>query len=344
MSTALALQHEPPLVDLLDEQFGKQALAELLDLPPNQVPWELWADALHGPLRDLLSRPGKEFRARLVDAAWRLAGQHAAPPRELTLLVEALHAGSLIIDDIQDGSAYRRGAPALHVGYGLPRALNAGNWLYFWSEQLAGRCGLAPHVELAVRRLMTRTLVQCHHGQGLDLTVRVAELPKDAVPGVVRATTQLKTGALMQLAAELGAVAAGARPEVASAIGRFGRELGVGLQMLDDLGGLVSERLCHKGHEDLVLGRPTWAWAWAAERADSLRYRALLAAARKVQAGALHPEALAEQLRAEIAELGTRRVHEHLERAFHELEAVVGSSPALGFVRHEIERLERSHV
>lgn len=344
MNTALAVQREPPLVDLLDEQFGRQALAELLELPASQVPWELWSEALHAPLHDLLSRPGKEFRARLVDAAWRLAGQHSAPPRELPLLIEALHAGSLVIDDIQDGSAYRRGAPALHVGYGLSRALNAGNWLYFWAEHLLGRCGLTPQVELCARRLMTRTLVKCHHGQGLDLTVRVAELSKDAVPGVVRATTELKTGALMQLAAELGAVAAGARPDVASAIGRFGRELGVGLQMLDDLGGLVSERRCHEGHEDLVLGRPTWAWAWVAESCDALRYRSLLAASKKVQAGSLHPEALAEQLRAEIGELGSRRVHEHLDTAFRDLGALVGPSPALGFVRQEIERLERSHV
>jgi hypothetical protein len=55
-------------------------------------------------------------------------------------VVEFIHAGSLVVEDIEDGSRIRRGRVALHVRYGMPVALNAGNWLYFWPFELLKKC------------------------------------------------------------------------------------------------------------------------------------------------------------------------------------------------------------
>ena len=44
---------------------------------------DLWERALYGPLREFLRRPGKAFRARLVEAAWEAAGGLGAPPKSL---------------------------------------------------------------------------------------------------------------------------------------------------------------------------------------------------------------------------------------------------------------------
>ena len=207
---ALAIDTTPPLVELLSEQFSERELDRLLDLQGQTIPWAVWDEALYGPLADFLARPGKEFRARLVDTAWELAGRKTAPPAELRWIVEVLHAGSLIVDDIEDDSSYRRGELALHKKWGLGRALNAGSWLYFWSDWLIERLELAPPVELAARRLVDRTLLRAHQGQALDLSTRVYDLAQADVPAVVTVTTQLKSGALMQLATSLGAVAAAA--------------------------------------------------------------------------------------------------------------------------------------
>lgn len=342
-NTALVIDRKPPLLELLAEQFSEAELDRLLGLDGETVPWKVWDEALYAPLADFFSRPGKEFRARLVDLAWELAGQRGSPPSELRWVVEVLHAGSLIVDDIEDDSTYRRGELALHKKWGLGRALNAGSWLYFWSDSLIERMDLAPPIELSVRRLIDRTLLRAHQGQALDLSTRIFDLAQRDVPSVVSVTTQLKTGALMQLASSLGAVAAGGPRPVVAALARFGGELGGALQMLDDLGGIVSEARCHKGHEDLLGGRPTWPFAWAAGRLDSRRYAELVLAARRVHRRETHPEVLASELRSLVAALGKRDVAARMERAFLDLKAVVGDAPALADVKAEIELLGRSY-
>ncbi|MBI3203797.1 MAG: polyprenyl synthetase family protein [Myxococcales bacterium] len=342
-NTALAFDQNPPVLEALAEQFSDAELERLLGLPSETVPWAVWDQSLYGPLADFLSRPGKEFRARLVDLAWEMAGKRGAPPPELRLVVEVLHAGSLIVDDIEDDSTYRRGELALHKKWGLPRALNAGSWLYFWPDVLIERMQLAPPVELGVRRLLDRTLLRAHHGQALDLSTRVFDLAQRDVPSVVSVTTRLKTGALMQLAVELGAVSAGAPRPLVAALGSFGQRLGTALQMLDDLGGIVSEKRCHKGHEDLLGGRPTWPFAWVARQLDPMHYGKLVILARQVHRRDAHPEELAEQLRELIAKSGRDEVSRHMEQTFADLEAVVGHVPALADVKAEIDLIGRSY-
>ncbi|MFO0131652.1 MAG: polyprenyl synthetase family protein [bacterium] len=49
----------------------------------------------------------------------------------MAALGEIIHNGSLIIDDIEDGSDLRREKPCVHKIYGTDVAVNAGNALYF---------------------------------------------------------------------------------------------------------------------------------------------------------------------------------------------------------------------
>lgn len=341
MTTALAYEPIPPIVELLDQELSEERLKALAE--GKNLPWRIWENALYGPLKNFLSRPGKEFRARLVATSWQMAGGWGDPPEVLPFLVEILHAGSLVIDDIEDGSLYRRGGRALHHIYGTPLALNAGNWLYFWALSLVEQLDLSLEQRAAVHRAVSECVLRCHYGQGLDLSARLTELPQDDVPQVVATTTRLKSGSLTELAARLGAVAANADDRSIAHLGRFGRELGVGLQMLDDLGSVTSEKRAHKGHEDLLSARPTWPWAWLAEELGELEYARLLALAKEVEARHLHPESLCERLRPRIETIGRRRVRSHLDSAFERLERNVPTSNGLGEVRAEIERLEKSY-
>lgn len=342
-TSALVLERNPPLVTLLERQFEAEELEELLGLDDQPLSRDLWEQSLLGPLRDFLSRPGKELRASLVELCWHLGGRGAPPPFELPLLVEVLHAGSLIVDDIQDGSAHRRGKPALHVTWGVPRAMNAGNWLYFWPARLLSRLELDAETELTLHRAIGSVLLRCHHGQALDLTVRIHERPQREVAAIVRTTTRLKTGCLMELAATLGAAAAGASPQRVAVLARFGHRLGIGLQMLDDAGGLTSSRRAEKGLEDLLEGRPTWPWAWLAEELDSVSYARLQSRAREVLAGGWPAEELARTLREQLGMKGRMRAREELDAAFGELQVEFGRHPMIEAVSREIDRLERSY-
>src|SRR5262245_53682692 len=108
--------------------------------PEPRVAAQVWDRILLDPVREFLNRPSKAIRGRLAEVGYRLAsgtdGELSDEAKRLCLLcsnaVESIHAGSLVIDDIQDGSVLRRGAPTLHREIGVPLALNAGNWLYFW--------------------------------------------------------------------------------------------------------------------------------------------------------------------------------------------------------------------
>lgn len=342
MNHALAVPPPCTLLDLLNAEFSEAQLSRVLDAE-SQVPAALWEQALQGPLSDFLSRPSKEFRGRLVHLGWQLSGRGTPPPAELGLIIEALHAGSLIVDDIEDRSTERRGGPALHCRYGLPRALNAGNFLYFWALELLSRLGLPPITELGLHRAFSRTLLACHQGQALDLSVKVSALEQSQVRPTVAAVTRLKTGKLCELAAQLGALAAGASQKKAQAIAEFGCELGVGLQMLDDWGGIVSERRAYKGHEDLRHSRPTWAWAWVADELEPRAYAELCALGRAVESGAEHPELLASELRPQIVKRGRSAARERLRTALVRLGDAVPEPRALLELEHELNRLEKSY-
>ena len=328
-----------PLCALLDEEFVGNGAG---------LPMDLWERALLGPAREFLRRPGKQFRARLVETCWLLAGgRPEAMPHELPLVVELLHAGSLIVDDIEDESATRRGAPALHRIYGAPLALNTGNWMYFWPFALLERVALPSERRAAAYLRAGRTMLRCHEGQALDLALKITELEQQDVPRVVKTATQLKTGALMELAAALGAIAAGADDARVECLATFGRELGVGLQMLDDLGGLTSPARRHKGREDLRLARPTWPWAWAATATSAAAFADLQAQARAMVAEGTESDASADGMAAALLDLvgatGKDRVHSSLALSLAVLHDALGPSTALDELEQEIQRLEESY-
>jgi geranylgeranyl pyrophosphate synthase len=344
MNNPLTLEPAPrPLQELLEEHFSGATLSELLGPEPGALGRHHWSAALEAPVSSFLDRPGKAFRADLVSRSFELAGGEGPCPPLLCAIVELLHAGSLIIDDIEDGSSSRRGGPALHQSHGLPLALNAGNWIYFWALGLIEQAGTSPELELSLYRWAHRTMLRCHHGQALDLTANVYQIRPSEVAGVVQAAAELKTGALMELAAVLGALAAGAAPALVNELACFGRALGVSLQMLDDVGGLVSERRCHKGHEDLCLGRPTWPWAWLSTELSAARFEELRQQGREIRSNQLHPEVVARQLRVELRGSGRVRVRRHLQQAFARLEAAVGPEAALQDLRAQLQRMEKSY-
>jgi geranylgeranyl pyrophosphate synthase len=333
---------ESALCELLESCFLQGDDADTL--LARRVPRTIWNDALLDPLRDFLRRPSKSFRAQLVELGFRLGGgDQGSHPLELPLIIECLHAGSLIVDDIEDESSQRRDAPALHCVYGVPRALNAGNWLYFWPQVLLGRVAMNDRARLCAHQRLALCLLHCHQGQALDLSVRVDELTQSDVPTVVHAIARLKTGGLLGLASAFGAIAAGASADRVEAIADFGRELGVGLQMLDDVSGVLNLERRHKAVEDLRHGRATWLWAWLADELDSPAYATLRNQASAVMSGAGH-DALLECMRFRVGAFGLRNAREHVADAVCHLRESIGPGAWCDDVMDRFAWLERRYV
>jgi len=299
-------------------------LAELLGIDHSATV----ESALRGALLDLVAtltaNPGKRIRAQLVAMTYRLFHDDRAVSltaakqcRDCAEVVELIHAGSLIVDDIEDGSAMRRGRPALHVQCGLPLALNAGNWLYFWPFELLKDAGLAAEQLVSAYERYNRTLLRAHFGQALDLGAKVAQLPQRSVAEVCLAGMTLKSGALMGFAAALGGTVAGTSEPVQSLLEAFGVELGVALQMYDDLGNVIGKCDPQKRYEDLSLARPSWVWACAANSSDAYSYEGFLdAVANLPDAELLESWFVAHDL-VRITRAGARQ---QLDRSYERLE------------------------
>lgn len=254
-------------------------LRELLGISENATVEDILRVALLNPVKELTLNRGKRVRAQLVDLGYRIVGEGTTPSataarqcRSCAEVVELIHAGSLVVDDIEDGSHVRRGRPALHVRFGLPLALNAGNWLYFWPFQMLKELQLPSDQLLFLYEHYHQTLLKAHFGQALDLGARVDTLPQDRVSSACMASMKLKTGALTGFAFVLGGSIAGASKSVLYQLDEFGTDLGITLQMFDDLGNLTGKREPSKRYEDLMLYRPSWAWACAADHSTPNDY------------------------------------------------------------------------
>jgi geranylgeranyl pyrophosphate synthase len=329
------------LAAVVRAEFETQRLRETLDAADELIPERHFEAALAGPLGELLERDGKNFRSRILHVAYQLStGSGDQPPPQLSLIVEALHAGSLIVDDIEDDSARRRGGPALHLMVGMPLALNAGNWLYFLPHRLLEELRVAPERELELRRAIDRAVLRCHYGQALDLGVRVGSLPQREVPGLVSLSTRLKTGSLLELAAELGSITGGAPARLRHELAGFGRAYGVALQMLDDASGVCRPERSQKGQEDLLGGRPTWPWAWLAARLDALSYARFARKSAAVVEHELAPDLLIADVRRALGDEPRLRAREQLHGAMDRLSSHVEEPERLRPLREEMERLE----
>ena len=94
--------------------------------------------ALNDPIYDLLDRGGKRWRPALGLIMARCLGRDDLQDFEKNkdiyyacALAEIIHNGSLMVDDVQDGSEKRRGDLCTYKKFGIDIAVNAGNFMYF---------------------------------------------------------------------------------------------------------------------------------------------------------------------------------------------------------------------
>lgn len=244
-------------------------------------------EKLWKPLEDFLSQPGKNVRPRLVEIGFFLSMDESFVMDESTSeallkaseIVESVHAGALIIDDIQDGSLVRRNRECMHIKYGVPLALNAGNWLYFWAMDRIKALGLSSEVRLALMEDCVQLLLEAHYGQAIDIGASLEELDQGEVIEVCRSSMQLKTSTLMALALRLGAAVAG-KTNLEPKLFELGKQLGFVLQVYDDVGNFLQQPMPGptKRWEDLKLKRPSWVWMQIASTASALDFKSFIEA------------------------------------------------------------------
>lgn len=302
------------------------------------VPSRLWQVGLHNPSRQFLSRSGKGIRPELVNELFRLSGGTGKAPQAISEAIELLHAGSLIVDDIEDGSKERRGRSTLHLEIGIPLALNTGNWMYFEAIDKLARSPFDPRTRHRILSVTIRTVRRCHEGQALDLAARIDRLPPEDIYPTARVISHLKTGGITALAALLGAIAAGASRSTCLALRHFGRSVGMCLQMYNDL---IELRRFAEGDErsdDLRNLRVTWPWVWASWKISRAELTALQQQAGYSVDDTHQLRKVAYRLLQGIGEQGHTRIESKLERGLAKLGKHVELSQSLRILLNKLRR------
>lgn len=187
---------------------------------------------------EFAGRGGKRLRPRLCKAVFDSLGGvgDLSPVMEA---VECFHKASLVHDDIQDGDEVRYGRPSVWKEHGVPVAIAVGDWLVANGYRLIARSGFANAVRM-LEATVSSHLRLCE-GQGDDLLGGAA---KDYV-----SVCERKTGEAFALAAQLGALAAGAED---APYRRWGLAYGVLFQIDDDIADVG-------GSDALLALRGEWA-------------------------------------------------------------------------------------
>ena len=208
---------------------------------------------INAPALDLIARGGKRWRPLLMMLFYQLY-KSDDDILAFTPLVELPHNGTLIIDDIEDSSDFRRGKPAVHLIYGTDLSINTGNFLYFLPHICIDSSSFKDEIKLAAYRYYNDSMTHLHIGQGLDI---LWHRDKDYIPSEDEYMTMcsFKTGALSQLSGRLGVRAGGGSEETALAMGKVCQQMGVGFQILDDVTNLTTGNPGKKRGDDIVEGK-----------------------------------------------------------------------------------------
>jgi farnesyl diphosphate synthase len=204
-------------------------------------------------------RGGKRLRGFLVLEGARMLGLPEARAVSAAAAVEALHAYSLVHDDLpcMDDDDLRRGQPTVHKRWDEATAVLAGDALQTLAFELLCDPALG---SAEVRMDLVSGLARASGidgmvlGQALDIAAETTgALTLDQIT-VLQAG---KTGALIGFAAEAGAVIAGADP---AALRRYATALGLAFQIADDILDVTGDeaKTGKRLHKDAGAGKATF--------------------------------------------------------------------------------------
>lgn len=218
------------------KEIGNIITTELLKRLEDVEPVELKEASEH-----LIRSGGKRLRPFIVIEIGRILGGEIEALLPAALSVEFLHNFSLIHDDIMDKDEFRRGVKTVHVVWGIPMALLAGDLLFSKAFDVLDELRIkriSYHRIERIYKLLSETAYKLAVGQGLDM--KFPKIDHISLKEYIKMIS-FKTGALFSCSAGAGALISGAPLKIFRSMLKFGLYLGIGFQIIDDILGIVGD-------------------------------------------------------------------------------------------------------
>jgi geranylgeranyl diphosphate synthase type I len=199
---------------------------------------------------------GKRIRPILVLLTTQAAGGNWKNALPAATAVELIHNFSLIHDDIEDNSHLRRGRPTLWTKWGVPQAINTGDAMFTLAHMAIMDIEKTTNKRITIEavKILQKTCLRLTQGQHLDISYEdQQELTVDSYWPMI----QGKTAALISACTEIGAIIADIGEIKLDAYRRFGRDMGLVFQLVDDILGIWGDtlKIGKSNASDLVAGK-----------------------------------------------------------------------------------------
>ena len=180
---------------------------------------------LYDPIKYSIINSGKRLRPILVFLSGKLFKSNVNDLMKAAVAVELLHIFTLIHDDIMDGDDIRHGKPSLHEKWDISTAILSGDAIFTLAQLAISNLDNNAH-----NRFNEISLLVCE-GQALD-----KEFENDNSISMDKYLDMItkKTGSLLGLCSELGAIVSDQELEICSKLYTFGVNLGLAFQIQDD--------------------------------------------------------------------------------------------------------------
>ncbi len=240
-------------VNQLKEEISKRsriidrAISELL---PQKEP-----DGLYKATRHLLKAGGKRLRPVMSLIVAEALGEDYEKILPAAVAIETIHNFTLIHDDIMDRDEMRRGVKTVHVLWGEPTAILAGDTLFAEAFYLLTFCDVESENLVKASRMLADVCVKICEGQFLDMSFEKREMVSEEE--YIEMVTK-KTSVLIAASCAIPAVLFGEKEEIVNALWDFGINCGIGFQIHDDVLDLVGKDKTGKDWgSDLIEGKKT---------------------------------------------------------------------------------------
>jgi geranylgeranyl diphosphate synthase type II len=185
---------------------------------------------------------GKRLRAILTIASHESSGRTSKNIVPVAASIELIHTYSLIHDDLpaMDNDDFRRNKPTNHRVFGEAVAILAGDALLTDAFGIISKVKAKP--EALIKVIKELSLASGPEGMVGGQTADIINEDRKVKESELLYIHTHKTGALIKASVRIGAMMAGASSRVLSSLTKYGENIGLAYQIVDDILDVVGSR------------------------------------------------------------------------------------------------------